>query len=68
MRVRPLVYEKGMGLAPMILGKQLDPDDKQIKNEYSQSVVFHPLVIVVYCGGSIESFMNLWTFLPAFRN
>lgn len=49
MRVRPLVCEKGMVLASVFLGKQLDPDDKQIKNEYSQSVVFYPLVILVYC-------------------
>lgn len=59
MRVRPLVCEKGMGLAPVILGKQLDPDDKQIKNECSQSVVFLPLGNFGILWGSIESFMHL---------
>lgn len=40
MHVRPLVCKKGMGLAPVILAKQLDLDDKCIKNYYSQSVGF----------------------------
>lgn len=57
--VRPLVREKGMGPAPVILGKQFGPDDKQVKNEYSQSVVFPPLVILVCCGGAVATFIHI---------
>ena len=56
MRVRPLVCEDGMDRK---CGQQLGLNDKWLKNEYSQSVVFYPLVILVYCGGGVVSFMYL---------
>lgn len=58
-RLRPLLFRRGVSLAPEILGKQLDPHDKQIKNEYSQILVFHPLVILVYRGGKYCKFYIL---------